>query len=46
MIWLGNVPKIITFDMTAEIGLEVSATYSFGGKIEFINKSEKFKSNV
>lgn len=30
----GNVPKVISFDTPAGIGLEVSATYSFDEKIE------------
>jgi len=31
---MGNTPKVINFDTPAGVGLEVSATYSFGGKIE------------
>ncbi len=34
MATMGNVPKVISFDTPAGVGLEVSATYSFGGKIE------------
>lgn len=31
---MDGVPKVICFDTPAGIGLEVSATYAFGGKIE------------
>jgi hypothetical protein len=31
---MGNTPKVISFDTPIGAGLEVSATYSFGGKIE------------
>lgn len=31
---MGGAPKVINFDTPAGAGLEVSATYSFGGKIE------------
>lgn len=34
MASMGNVPKVISFDTPAGVGLELSATYSFGGKIE------------
>jgi hypothetical protein len=33
---MGNTPKVISFDTPAGVGLEVSVTYSFGGKIEII----------
>jgi hypothetical protein len=31
---MGDTPKVINFDTPLGVGLEVSATYSFGGKIE------------